>query len=290
MSRLVLALPVCLLLPVPAVRADHFDRYTNPVLAKVPSAAGVKELKQLTPDLLTDNDRVLPDASAALVVVRTNGDRFAKLLVAPARRKVGDTESVPILLIERFVTYREGQERAVQAEGRNVHLFNGFHFDLDSGQVVPAALGGDLRFVAAGGKQYAEPLGHAKLYLVTKALPEAAPKKGAKLEVGAAFEPRYFNGTYKLHADGRRSGTLTLQVGEGGEVSGAFYSDKDGRKYEVAGKVGSPPHAVQFTIKFPRSAETFQGLMFTGDGKALAGSSRFQERETGFYATRVEEQ
>jgi len=71
--------------------------------------------------------------------------------------------------------------------------------------VVPEKLGGDLRFVNDGGKAYLEPLGKAKLYLLTKPLPEATPKKTAKLVVGETFEPRYFNGSFKLHDDGRRS-------------------------------------------------------------------------------------
>src|SRR5439155_14711115 len=128
-----------------------------------------------------------------------------------------------------------------------------------------------------------EPVGKAELYVLTKPLPEAAPKKAAKLVVGAAFEPRYFNGKYKLYDDGRRSGTLHLQVGAGGEVTGAYYSDKDGQKYEVTGKVGPAPHAIQFRVQFPRTVQEFQGWMFTGNGAAITGVSRLQDRETGFY-------
>jgi hypothetical protein len=29
--------------------------------------------------------------------------------------------------------------------------------------------------------------------------------------------------------------------------------------------------------------------MFTGDGRAITGSSRLQDRETGFYAVRIED-
>jgi hypothetical protein len=272
-----------------AIRADAFDRYVNPVLTKVPGAPGVKELKQLTPDLITDHDHLLPGTTGALIVVQTNGGRYSKLLVQAAQQKVTGHASVPILLIHRFVTYREGQERALQADGRNLSLFDGFHLDLDIGQVVPAALGGDLGFVAQADKIYAEPLGNAKLYLITKPLAEAAPQKSAKLVIGEAFEPRYFNGTYKLQDDGRRSGTLKLQVAEDGEVKGSYFSDKDGRKYEVVGKLGSVKHAIDFTIKFPRSEQVFHGWLFTGDGKALTGYSRLQEREGGFYAVRTEE-
>jgi hypothetical protein len=194
-----------------------------------------------------------------------------------------------MLLVERYVTFREGEERTVEASGKNLSLFPGFRLNLDLGQVVPAELGGDLRFVVEGDKIYLQPLGKAKLYLVTRALPGVIPKKGPKLVIGDTFEPRYFNGTYKLYDDGRRSGTLNLKVDEEGAISGAYYSDKDGQKYEVRGRVGMPQHSVQFTIKFPRSEQTFQGWLFTGDGQFLTGSSRLAEREAGFYARRVEE-
>ncbi len=291
MTRCLGTLGILILLSsAPLVRADAFERYTNPILAKVPAAEGVKEPKQLTRALIADNDGVLKDNSGAFVMVQTNEGRFSKLLVRTARQKVDATSSVPIALLDRYVTYREGQERTVHASGQNVILFDGFHFSLDIGQVVPADLGGDLHFVAQEGKIYLEPLGKAKLYLVTKPLPEAAPKKTSKLVIGETFDTRYFNGTYKLSDDGRRSGKLTLQVDDEGEVTGAYYSDKDGQKYEVKGRIGTPKHAIQFTIKFPRTQQVFQGWLFTGDAKAITGSSRLQDREAGFYALRIDEQ
>ncbi|MFL5242484.1 MAG: hypothetical protein ACJ8FY_10285 [Gemmataceae bacterium] len=274
--------------PLPLL-ADAFDNYTNPVIARVAGKEGVQEIKQLTPALIADNDRVIPEAAAALIVVHTNDSRYSKLLVRSAFRKVDADRKIPMLLIDRFVTYKEGQERTITASGQDINLFPGFRFNLDIGQVVPAELGGDLRFVADGDKVYAEPLGKAKMFLLSKPLPDAIPKKGPKLQVGETFEPRYFNGTFKLYDDGRRSGKLVLQVGEGGDVTGAYYSDKDGAKYEVQGKLGSPGYSIQFTIKFPRSEQVFQGWLFTGDGKALCGSSRMQDREAGFYAVRTEE-
>ena len=113
--------------------------------------------------------------------------------------------------------------------------------------------------------------------------------EGAKFVMGDKFEPRYFNGTYKLHDDGRRSGTLELKVDDEGAVTGSYYSDKDGQKYEVKGKIGTPLYNIQFTIKLPRTEQTFQGWMFTGDGKAIVGTSRIVQHETGFYAVRIED-
>ena len=270
-----------------AVRADAFDYYVNPVLAKLVESKNVKEIKQLTPNLIVEHDRVLPRETSAFVVVRTNGGRYARLLVQAARQRVGD-KSVPILYIERFVTYKEGEEQTIQASGKNQSLYAGFRFSLDLGQVVPEALGGDLRFVVDGDKVATEPLGKAKLYLVTKHDPAVVPKKGPKLVMGDRFEPRYFNGTFKLYDDGRRSGKLVLKVADDGSVKGAYYSDKDGQKYEVNGKIGEPRHSITFDVKLPRTEHTFKGMLFTGNGKAIAGTSRLAGRDSAFYAVRQE--
>jgi hypothetical protein len=274
----------------PEARAeDAFDLCTNPVLAAAPGKEGVKEATRLTDAQLIDHDRVLTGVEGAFVIVRTNDNRYSKLHLQPARQKVSDEKSIPMLLVHRFVTFKEGQERAVQASSQNIYLFPGFRLNLDIGQVVPEALGGDLRFVADGDKLHVEVLGKAKMYLVTRPLPEITPRKSEKVVVGQTFDIKYFSGAYHLHDDGRRSGKLVLTVGGGGEVKGALYSDKDGAKYEVRGRIGMPQHLIEFTVKFPRSEQFFKGWLFTGDARAIAGSSRFGEREAGFYAVRIEQ-
>jgi hypothetical protein len=269
--------------------ADSFDHYTNPILGKIDKAKEAQAVKRVTAEQMVEHARALPSITGCFLVVRTGDGRMAKLLVQPGRQRIDDKRTVPILMIDRFVTYREGEERAIQVQGQNIRLFENFRFSLDIGQVVPDTVPADLRFVTDGDKVYVEPVGKAELYLVTKHLPGVTPKKPAKLEVGSTFEARYFNGKYKLYDDGRRSGILQLKVAENGDVEGHYYSDKDGQKYEVSGKVGSPLYSIQFRITFPRTIQYFQGFLFTGDGKAITGSSKLQERETGFYAVRVED-
>jgi hypothetical protein len=286
MQRVSLSLVAALLVYASPAHADAFDHYTNQILVKVPGSKQARECPRLTPDMLVKHARVLPGVPGAFLVVRTNEGKMAKLLVQPkAGQKVRD-KVVPVFLIDRFVTYRMAEERAIHVQGKMLRLFPGFHLDLEMGQIVPAELGGDLRFVVQGDTTCIEAVGDAKIYLVTRHFTEADPGKHAPLEIGAAFEPRYFNGEYKLYDDGRRTGILHLKVHESGEVTGAFYSDKDGRKYEVAGKIADPPHSINFRITYPRTVQHFHGWLFTGDGKALTGSSRMQERETGFYAIR----
>jgi hypothetical protein len=285
----------CVLCFAAQVRADAFDNYTNPVLAKVPEAAEAKAITELTPEIILDNDQILPNVKAAFIVVLTNDNRWAKLLVTAARQKIPgppgtEPTVVPILRIERYVTLREASERAIQAEGRNISLFPDFHFHLDLGQVVPAKLGGDLSVSEPKPNQLlVKPVGKAKMYLLTKQLPDAAPAKGQKMDFGGKFDPKFFNGTYKFYDDGRRSGTLRLKVNDENDISGTFVTDLDGREYEVSGSISKPLHKVLFTVKFPRTEQVFEGYMFTGNGKAIAGTSKLEEREGGFYALRVEE-
>jgi hypothetical protein len=289
-----LAIGVLFLFMPALVRADAFDHYTNPILAKVPEAKAVEKITKLTPEMMVQHSRALPGVSGTFIVIKTNDDRWAKLLVLPGRQKISAQESVPIVLIDRYVTFREGEERRVHASGQNVRLFGDFRFNLDMGQVVPKEVSADLRVVVDKDDYFLEPVGKAEMYLVTKHLPEANPAKPAKLVVGAKFETRYFNGAYTLYDDGRRSGTLHLTVDDKGDVIGHYFSDNPeakGAKYEVGGKVSNmPAHQVEFTITLPRTHQTFTGYLFTGDGRAITGSSVLEGRITGFYAVRIEDE
>jgi hypothetical protein len=288
---------VCsLLAAVPTARADVFDNYTNNLLAKVPDAGVAKEVKRLTPDVIVESGGVIPNNTSALLMVHTSDGRFSKVLVQSARKRLNDENKtlVPILLIERYVTYRPGTDRTIEAQGQNVLLFDGFHFSLDMGQVVPEKIGGDLRFTAKeeGEKMdiALESVGKAKIYLLTKALPDTAPKKTTKFVLDGPIEPQHFNGKFKLHDDGRRSGTLTMKVDGDGAISGSFVSDKDGQEYEVVGKIAMPKHSIELTMRLPRAEQKFKGFMFTGNGLVITGTSKLQDREAGFYMTRIEEE
>jgi hypothetical protein len=272
-----------------SVRADAFDNYVNALLAKVPASKSAEKITKLTHEMIGQYSRALPGITDAMIVVKTNDNRWAKLLVQHGRQKLSAKDTAPIILVDRYVTYREGEERTIHASGKNIHLFEDFRLNLDLGQIVPQNAPADLRVGVNDGFPFLETVGKAEMYVITKHLPEANPKKPAKLVIGAKFEPRYFDGSYKLFDDGRRSGTLNLKVADTGEVSGWYYSDKDGQKYEVSGKVSnSPQHRIDFVVTYPRSTQTFVGYLFTGDGRAITGTSRLQNNETGFYAVRIE--
>ena len=282
-------LVLCLALSATGARADPFDLYLNKDLERLVEGKNVKEIKELTPTMIVENDRVLAKTISAFVVVRTNGGRYAKLLVQAAKQKIDAENAVPILSIERYVTYKEGEEQTILVSGKNQSLYHGFRFSLDLGQVVPKAVGGDLKFVVDGDKIHTEGVGKAKMYLVTKHDPSVEPKMASKFVMGEKFEPKYFAGTFRMNDDGRRAGKLVLKVDEDNKtVIGSYYSAKDGQKYDVTGKIGTPTHSIEFTVKFPRTEQVFKGMLFTGTGKAIAGTSRMVDREAAFYATREE--
>ncbi|MFQ3594073.1 MAG: hypothetical protein SNJ82_12910 [Gemmataceae bacterium] len=280
---------IALLLLAGVGRADLFDYYLPRDCERLVEAGKrIKELRHLLPTQIIDYDRALPRAGAAMLLVKTNADRWAKLLVTAGKQKLPDHKTVPILVVERFVTYKEGEERQVVADGKNLALFAGFRLSLDMGQIVPEQLGGDLRFVVEGDKVFLEPVAKARLFVLTEHDPAVEPKKGSSFVMGDKVEPRHFNGTFKLFDDGRRSGKLVLTANDDGKVGGYYYSDRDGAKYEVNGRIGPKPHMVEFAIKFPRTEQVYRGMLFTGGGKALAGTSKLAEREAAFYALREE--
>ncbi|VTS01817.1 hypothetical protein [Tuwongella immobilis] len=281
-----------LLLAPNLCRAGSFDDYHNFILINAIEDGKFQEIAELTPKMLLESNNVLGDAPGTFLVVITNQGRRAKMLVQNARVKIDDEKQAPLLLVTQFLTFKEGTERAAQSKGQNLHVHAGLRLHLDFGQVVPATVGGDLEVIPDPKRPLqftVKPVGRAKMYLVTQPLPNLAPAKSGKLVVGETFETRYFNGKYKLLDDGRRSGELTLQVDAQGNVTGHLFSDLDGEKYELTGKTGSPKHAIQFTVKLPRTEQTFTGHLFTGNGKYLAGTSQMQGRPAAFLAERIED-
>ena len=91
---------------------------------------------------------------AALVIATTDQGNLAKLLVSPGLRRqaaAGDKAAmVPVINLERFETIDSGDRVSWKARGRDVLLFDGFEFDLDTGQVVPPGFGGDIRLLVPG--------------------------------------------------------------------------------------------------------------------------------------------
>ncbi len=289
LRKMVISLVFCLT-SVHFSFGDQFDQYTQQMIKNAVENKQVKEVKEISTNELGEYIQLLNDTNGAILFVESNDHRWCKLLVHPARQKISSDKQIPKLLIEKCVTFKEGTEQAIHSSHQDISLFTGLRFQIDLTSVVPEALGGDLQ-VTENSKDKSmftlKTIGNAKMYVLTKPLP--LPKiNQPKRTPGSPFEINDFNGNFDLKIDGRRFGELRLHVKENGEVTGSFTSQKDGRQYDVLGKIGTPNHSISLTIKYPQSTEELTGFMFTGDFTAIAGTAKLGEREAGFYATRKE--
>ena len=213
------------------------------------------------------------------------------MLVSPGLRKLKPSEKderlVPVLILERFETIDAGDRRSFKARGKNVILFDGFHYDLDAGQVVPDGLGGDIVFLANapdGPRLAASSDSH--LYTLVKPAPAPLAIPG-KPSTGRAVLPGDFAGRYNLIANGQWSGTLVLAIDPAGTVTGHFRSDRNGSAYPVSGKVAAEiPQKIDFSVQFPRARQTYTGLLWSEGKNAIAGSVSMLDHPYSFIAVR----
>lgn len=250
----------CLVGLAAASRGDEFDRLEGAVFFELIKGTDSHSHSSLTVRELEALPVVLRDERTALVIAKTDQGNLAKMLVSPGLRKRKPSEKdgrlVPVLILERFATIDAGDRRSFKAHGKEVMLFDGFHYDLDAGQVVPEALGGDIVFLAnaADGPRLAAS-SESFLYTLDKPLPTALTIPG-KPSAGRAVQPGDFEGRYYLMANGQWSGTLMLAIDPAGTVSGHFRSDRNGSAYPVTGKVAAEvPQKIDFSVQFPRTTE-----------------------------------
>lgn len=267
--------------------ADDFDRLEGRALAGVPKAEGTVSHPALSVAEIGALPRVLKGVRSGVLVVRTGDGNLARVVVSPALRKRTEAggDPVPILVLERFATFEAGPARTRLAQGRDVLLFDGFLYDLDTGQVVPEGLGADLRYSAKNGGQL-EALGGAVVYTMTRS-PLIADAEPGQPSPGVAIVPGDFAGRYHLIGDGQWSGRLDLQVGDGGAVSGQFRSDQTGQSYPVTGQVQADrANHVTFAIQFPRARQDYDARLWGGRKAALAGTVVLLDGTFGFVAVR----
>jgi len=271
-----------------STRGDEFDRIEGDTLALVLKTNEATTHKRLSINQIHALPNIFADARSAFLVARTDQGNVARLLVAPAFRKQpsGQGKPIPVLVLERFDTFESGNLSTRLARGKDILLFEGFSFDLDSGQVVPEGQGGDLKFESVKEGPGLLALGSAAIGTLNKA--PATPKiPAAGPSPGRTVLPGDYAGRYRLFANGQWSGTLDLIVDSQGKVSGRFRSDLNGTSYEVEGQVDreSPPKA-QFAIRFPRTRQEYEGLIWTEGKGAMAGTMRMLGRPYGFFSIR----
>lgn len=276
-----------------SAQADEFSRLIGPPLFEVPRRPEAKAVPALSIRAIEAMPEVVSGERSALIVVETDEGNLAKLLVSPALRPrpavkgQSEREVVPILSLDRFETIDRGDRVRRRARGRDVVLFDGFDYDLDTGQVVPPGFGGDIRF---DGKAKDGPalvaLGPSKLYPIERPIKMPGAEMG-RPSTGLKVLPTDFNGRYTLIANGQLAGALELAIAEDGAVSGQFRSDRNGGRYPVSGKIAADrARRIEFEIRFPRSRQSFDGLLWTEERNVFAGTTRLLEHEYSFVAVR----
>jgi len=261
---------------------------------KLAESPHVQSHEQLTGEELLRLPQVLDEARSALLIVRTDQDNLAKVLVDPAFRQVpppaeqAGAEPVPILILERFTTFEAGTGSASDrcAQGRSVFLFSGFDYDLDVGQVVPEGQGGDLRFQTGGATKHRLEMVPPAELLTLDQRPEVLEDKADAPSTGLGVKPDDYAGRYQLFADGTLTGTLVLEV-ENREVSGQFRSEASGTSYPVTGSIASETNpGITWTIQYPQIKQEYKGRLFSKGKSAIAGSVVMDQRQGAFFAIR----
>ena len=264
--------------------ADVFDRHAAPLVKKLANeGTATKELA------MADAAKLKPLAAnigSPCLILKTDGGNYTKALVSWGLKKGKETEKpTPLLLIERYVSYRGERLDLTSAIGKDVMLFPGFGFDFDIGQVVPVGQGADIEFTAEAALICAT---EAKLVVLNGSqLPPA--EKSAKHDPNdhEGVVAQDFNGTWKLNADGRWLGDLELKVNEGGRATGSFTSDESKNAYELSGQTGSTPHNLKLEVFLANTQLSVDGYLWTKDKSQMAGTVTMTGRKFGFVATRV---
>jgi hypothetical protein len=266
----------------------EFDDLDGSSLFDIPGRAGTREATALSYRELEALPPALSDERAALVIVKTSQGNLAKILLTAGFKKAESGESaVPVLILERFETIDSLDRRGFKARGRGVTLFDGLQYDLDSGQVVPDKMGGDI---VCAPRPASEPglkaLGSCRLYTLEKPVPRRPPAAGLPSS-GRAILATDFSGRFDLVADGQWSGRLDLAVDADSAVSVSFRSEKNGATYRVTGKAGEgAPQRIRFEIQFPRARQAYDGLIFSEGKNVIAGTVLMLDREYSFVAVR----
>lgn len=266
---------------------DVFDRHSVDILKQaIEGAEGSKSLTQ------ADTSKLKPlakDLESSCLVVETGSGNLAKVLITWGFRKSnngGEQKVVPVLMLDRFVTYERGKGDSTVANGKNVMLFPGFGFDFDLGQVVPEGFDADVEFTAKGALHC---LGQSKLHGINGSqLPvvETVPEKNSGDLNKETISPEDFTGVWKVDGDGRWIGEWDLSVNEDGQASGKFFSAESEASYPITGQIAALPHQIKLQIQFNNATQIVEAFLWTKDKSTIAGSFTLAGRKFGLYATR----
>lgn len=262
--------------------ADVFDRHTAAELRRAVETG--TPATQLTLNEVAKIKPLSPTLSSPCVAVKTNEGNHAKALLGWGLRKRGD-KSTPVVVVERFVTYRLDRPELTTAAGKDVMLFPGFGFNFDIGQVVPIDQGADIELTADGALKT---VGAAVVVPVSGSMlppPDESQKRDPAAHEGVI--PQDFAGTWRVDIDGRWVGEWELKVDAEGRLSGTFISDELQNRYEILGQLGAVPHNVHLNITLANAQMQADAYLWTKDKSHLAGTVTLIGRKFGFMATRT---
>lgn len=264
-----------------ASRADVFDDHTaywlKQVIEKSPS----------TPSLsMKDGAKLKPIGrrlSSPCIVIKTDEDNVVKALVTWGLRK-GKDGPTPVVVIERFVTYRGDRPNITAASGKDVMLFPGFAYNFDIGQVVPEGQGEDVKCVGEGTLEIVDP---SKLFTLNgPAIPTDSPEVQASPTSHEEVLPADFAGSWSVRIDGRWEGRWELKVDER-RIYGKFISGETKSEYEVNGRIAALAHNARLDVELANTSQAIDAFLWTKDKSAMAGTVVIADRKVGFYATRI---
>ena len=262
---------------------DIFDRHDSLVLKQVVEVGtALKEISLQQAARLQPLDKKL---EGSCLIVLTNRGNLAKVLVSWGFRKQrADGPPIPVVMLDRFVTYERDKRDSTVANGKNVMLFPGFQFDFDLGQVVPVGFDADLEF---NDKGILKTLDSVQMFGVNGSqLPRAeavAPgKKPSEIIV-----PEDFSGAWQVDGDGRWIGEWDLAVNEEGIATGKFLSAETQASYPMTGQVGGVSNQIKLQVEFNSATQVVEAYLWTKDKSKIAGTFSMAGRKFGVMATRV---
>lgn len=263
---------------------DTFDRHDTAVLKQVVEAGtAVKEFTQREAGKLKPLSK---DLEGTLLIVETNRGNLAKVLVSWGFRKQPQSDKpIPVIMLDRFVTYERDKGDSTLANGKNVMLFPGFEFDFDLGQIVPAGFDADLKLSDKGDFLA---LDNARFFGVNGSQLPATEAVAPGKKDADVIAPEDFSGVWQVDGDGRWVGEWDLSVNEQGEATGKFLSAETQASYPITGQVGGIPNQIKLQVQFNNATQVVDALLWTKDKSKLAGSFTLQGRKFGLTATRQE--
>lgn len=283
-SRAVLTVVLAFSAVPSQIFADAFEDHTAFWLRR--GIADGKPVESLAMRQGLSLDRIGRGIDAPCIVIKTDEDNLAKALVAWGFRKTSDGARIPVVLIERFVTYRGDRQNLTASSGKDVMLFPGFGFNFDIGQVVPAGQGEDI---VCGDAAELKPSKKAELFgLDGSATPDPDPGSRPDPKSHPGVLPTDFAGSWHVRIDGRWEGRWEIDV-DGRQIFGRFISDETKSVYEISGRIAARPHNAKLEIALVNAEQTVDAWLWTKDKSAIAGTVTMAERKLGFYATRIEE-